>query len=311
MARGSTQTARPAAPQARIAWDDLRYVLAVHRTGTYAGASAQLKIDPTTVARRIAVLEKQVGARLFDRTRAGHVTTEAGAALLPRAERMEAEALALERELTGADQRLSGTVRISTTEFIAARFIAPQLPRFAARYPNVCLVLLCSQRNADLARREADIAIRLTRPREPDVVARRVWHVDLSLFASRGYVEQRGRPRLSGSDLRRHDAIAFASSRAFASENAWLEERLAQTRVVLRSDSVATVYNACASGLGLALLPRIVASRDAALVQVADAEGLEPRGLWQAVHEDLAKTPKIRIVVDFLRDILSAERPAD
>ncbi|MBK8937050.1 MAG: LysR family transcriptional regulator [Polyangiaceae bacterium] len=309
---------RAAAPpssrkQARLEWDDLRYALALHRTGTFSGAGAHLKVDPTTVGRRIGVLEAQVGARLFDRTQTGCTATEAGGALIARAERMESEALALERELTGADERLSGNVRVATTEFIAARFLAPHLPRFAARYPNLTLFLASTQATVDLARREADVAIRLTRPREPDVVARRFCPVELALFASRSYVSERGRPRLTASDLRRHDAIGFATSRAFASENGWLEERLAGARFVMRADSVASVYSACVAGAGLALLPRLVADRDAALVHIAGAEGLEPRSLWQAVHPDVLKAPRIRAVLEFLREILSVEAstPAD
>lgn len=294
---------------ARIGWDDLRYALALQRAGTFARAAAQLRVDPTTVGRRIGALEAQVGARLFNRTPSACVATEAGTALIGRAERMEAEALALDRELTGADERLSGTVRIAATEFISARFVAPYIPRFTQRYPKVCLVLLCSQPTADLARREADIAIRLTRPREPDVVAKRFWQIDLALFASKAYVEKRGKPRLTASDLRRHDAISFAPTRAFASENAWMEERVGGARVVLRSDSVGTIYSACGGGVGLALLPTFVAERDPALVQVAAADGLEPRSVWQAVHQDLAKAPRIRAVVDFLREILTAETP--
>lgn len=120
---------------------------------------------------------------------------------------------------------------------------------------------------------------------------------------------RRGRPRLTASDLRRHEAIGFATTRAFASENAWLEERLAGARFVMRADSVASVYSACLAGGGLALLPRLVADRDASLVQVAGAEGLEPRSLWQAVHPDVLKAPRIRAVIEFLKEILSAEAP--
>ncbi|NUP08333.1 MAG: LysR family transcriptional regulator [Polyangiaceae bacterium] len=308
MAR-SLKTSAPKVAAPRIGWDDLRYALALHRTGTFAAAANRLRVDPTTVGRRIALLESQVGARLFERRQEGCTSTEAGISLVGRAERMEAEALALERELTGADERLSGTVRVAATEFIAARFIAPHVSRFAARYPNVSLVLVCSQHTADLARREADVAVRLTRPREPDVVARRIWNIELALFASKSYLAERGRPRLTASDLKRHDAIVFAPTRAFANENAWLEQRLAGARVVLRSDSVATVHNACAAGAGLGLLSRLVAERDPSLVFIAPADGLEPRSLWQAVHQDVAKAPRIRAVMDFLREILTAETP--
>src|SRR5690349_8812903 len=125
-------------------WDDLRTFLAIHRAGTLARAASSLEINATTVGRRLTTLEERVHARLFDRTPEGYVVTAAGRDLLHRAERMEQEAIALEREVLGADQRLAGSVRVTATEMIATRFIMPQLPRLAAKHPDIALEIECS-----------------------------------------------------------------------------------------------------------------------------------------------------------------------
>ena len=148
-------------------WDDLRYFLSVCRAGTLARAAADLGINPTTVGRRLGALEETVQARLFDRTPSGYVLTAAGRELVPRAEKMEAEALALERAVLGADLRPSGRVRVTVTEMLATRFIVPHLSRFAERHPEVTIELECTNRSVDLGRREADIALRGGRPPLP------------------------------------------------------------------------------------------------------------------------------------------------
>ena len=178
-----------------IDWNDLRYFLAIARGGTLSRASRLLGINATTVGRRLAALEEQVQARLFDRTPDGYVLTPSGRDLLPRAERMESEAIALDRDVIGADQRASGSVRLTATEMLATRFIMPHLPRFHALHPEITLELECTTRFVSLARREADIALRLSRPREDNVVGRRLASVPLSLYAAPRYLDERGTPR--------------------------------------------------------------------------------------------------------------------
>jgi len=289
-------------------WDDLRYFLAVYRARTLARAGSALHINPTTVGRRLGALEERVGARLFDRTPEGYVATTAGRELLPRAERMEAEALALEREVIGADQRLSGLVRVSATEMMATRFVMPHLGRFAARYPEIVVDLSCTPRSVSLARREADIALRLARPEEPAVITRRLGAIEVALHASTGYLDRRGVPADPEQSLAGHDIILFADSRAFGIENAWLDARRAGARVVLRSDSVSSIYAAALSGLGIALLPVVVAEREAGLRRIATRSAPEARVVWQAVHADLQKSARVRAVVEFLAGILGEAR---
>ncbi|MCA9592377.1 MAG: LysR family transcriptional regulator [Myxococcales bacterium] len=285
-------------------WNDLRTFLAVHRSGTLARAATTLGINATTVGRRLAVLEEELGAKLFDRTPDGYSVTQAGLDLLPRAERMEQEAIALERELAGADQRVAGTVRVSVTETIGTRFIAPHLHRFAREYPELTLDLSCNSRSVSLARREADIALRLARPRESDVVTRRLSTVRSALYAARCYLQARGTPRDPERDLSGHDAILFADSRPFALENGWFSQRLGGARVVLRCDSVSSIFSATTFGLGIALLPQSVAAHETSLVRLATETEPEPRVIWQAVHRDLAGSARIRAVLDFLHGII-------
>jgi DNA-binding transcriptional LysR family regulator len=203
-------------------WDDLRYFLAVQRARTLAGASAQLGINATTVGRRLTALEERIGARLFDRTPNGYLLTAAGQDLVERAERMENEALAAERTVVGADQRRGGVVRVNVTEMLATRFVTPRLARFHDEHPEITLELNCTHRSVHLGRREADIALRLARPHEENVVTRQLGKIPLCLYAARSYVDTWGAPADAEQSLRGHRLLMFADHRAFRVENQWL-----------------------------------------------------------------------------------------
>jgi DNA-binding transcriptional LysR family regulator len=286
-------------------WNDLRYFLAVARGGTLARAARTLHINATTVGRRVVALEDEVQARLFDRTPDGWVLTPSGRDLLARAERMEEEAIALDREVIGADQRPAGAVRVTATEMLATRFIMPHLPGFHALHPEITIDLECTNRFVSLARREADVALRLARPREENVVTRRLASVPLSLYAARAYVDRCGAPRDPDVSLAGQPVILFADSRAFSVENEWFAPRIEGARVVLRSDSVSSIYAATIAGLGLALLPVAVAAHDPALVRIPTSTAPAPRVIWQAVHADLQRSARVRAVLEFLGEIVA------
>lgn len=285
-------------------WNDLRHVLAIHRKGTLARAARSLAIDPTTVGRRLAALEAQIGAKLFDRTPEGFVTTAAGRELLRHAERMEGEALALERSLAGRDQRAAGTVVVSATEMLATRFIAPHLGRFAKKNPDVVVLLQCTNRNVSLSRREADVALRLARPEEENVVVKKLTDIPLALYASPRYLEANGAPEDPDETLAGHAVLLFADVPPFAQENAWLVPRAEGARVPFRSDSVSSIYSAAVGGVGLALLPRAAADGDPGLVRVPTRTAPAPRVIWQAVHRDLVRNARVRVVLEFLGRVL-------
>ena len=189
-------------------------------------------------------------------------------------------------------------------EMLVTRFIMPHLPRFHALYPEISLDLECTTRRVSLARREADIALRLSRPHEENVVTRRLASVPLSLYAAPGYVERHGVPRDPDVSLGGHRMILFADSRAFAVENEWLVARLDGGRIVLRSDSVSSIYSATVAGVGIALLPVAAARHDRALRPIATTTSPPPRVIWQAVHADLQRSARVRAVLDFLSEIV-------
>jgi len=294
--------ASPAMMQAMFNWDDVRYFLTLHRHSTLAAAGTALKLDPTTVGRRLAKLEEELGARLFDRTPNGYLLTEAGHRLLPRAERIEREALGVERDVAGEDQKLEGVVRLTATEMLTTRFIAPYLRRFGERYPQIELELHCTNLDVNLARREADIALRLARPTQDDLIIKRLSFIDLGLYASLDYVDRYGLPKES---LAGHQLILFANTRPFRRENDWIAARMDGARLALRSDSVSAIYSATVAGAGIALLPCLVADNDRHLVRVPLEGAPEPRQIWQAVHKDLRDSARIRAVLDFVGEIMT------
>jgi DNA-binding transcriptional LysR family regulator len=190
---------------------------------------------------------------------------------------------------------------------LATRFIAPHLERFAAQHPEITLELSCTNRSVSLARREADVALRLSRPREVDVITKRLASVHLALYAAPAYLQRRGTPADAERTLHGHSLILFADLPMFAVENAWLEARAQGAHVAVRSDSVSSIYAAAVAGAGIALLPRAVADSDPKLVRIATASEPEPRTIWQAVHADLQRSARIRAVLAFLAEVLERE----
>lgn len=285
-------------------WNDLKHFLAVGREGNLARAGAKLEMAATTVGRRIAALEEQVGARLFDRTPDGWVLTASGRDLIPHAERIEAEAIAAERILAAASDEARGEVRLTATEMLATRFIAPHLPRFRAMYPEIELDLICTNQVMSLARREADIALRLSRPREDDLVIRRIGTIPLGLYAATSYLDEHGRPEDAERSLRGRHLVLFRKNRHFNRENEWVEERADGAAVVLRSNSVSSVYAAISAGMGIGLLPRIVAESNPRLERLQTESAPEPREIWQSVHRDMRSSARVRPVLDYLAEII-------
>ncbi|MEM7435555.1 MAG: LysR family transcriptional regulator [Myxococcota bacterium] len=278
-------------------WNDIRYFLALHHHGTLAAAGAALQADPTTVSRRLIKLEDKLGARLFDRTPGGYVLTEAGHRLLPRASGIEREVLGVERDVAGEDRKLEGTVRLAATEMLTTRFLAPHLRGFRDEFPGIQLDLMCTNQEVNLTRREADIAVRLLRPTQDDLVIKRLAFVDVGLYAAAEYIERFGTP---SDTLDGHELVMFADRRPFHRENTWLEARAARANVAVRVDSVSAVYSATVAGVGISLLPCLIADRDERLVRIPVNGAPEPRQIWQAVHKDVRQSARVQAVLGFL-----------
>lgn len=290
-------------PNVDFSWDDLRVFLAVQRRGSHGGAARLLGVDPSTIGRRMAALEAALGARVFDRTPAGVRLTAEGATLLSRATRIEEEALALGRELGGADTRVTGTVRLTASDGILHYLVLPALDDLRRTHPALTLDLRPDSRLLDLGRREADVAIRLARPRTPSLVARRCGSLRQGIYASQSYLARRGTPR-SAEELRQHDFIGFDASLDDLPQARWLTRLVREPRWTVRATTTTPQVLACLEGAGLTILSTFVAARELRLVPVLPSLHPPDREVWLVVHQDLRKTARVAAVLEWLQATL-------
>lgn len=277
-------------------WDDLRFALAVADAGGLSAAGRALRVDPATIGRRLDGLEASLKCKLFHRRRQGLVPTPAGAKLILHARRIESEVQALGFEMSAEDRGLAGTVVITTTEPIAAGFVALALPAFEAKHPGIAVEVKTDIRTLDLGRREADIALRLARPTQGDLRGRKLGQAGYALYASRDYLDRRGAPAagFAGQLL-----IDWPVDYTVIPQVPWLRRVANAATVVLRSNSAMTRRAAATSGAGIALLPCILADLDPVLVRI-ESEAAPKQDLWLVTHHDLARVPRIRATLEFL-----------
>jgi DNA-binding transcriptional LysR family regulator len=290
-------------------WDDLRFFLAVARAGGLVSAARRLGVDQTTVARRISALEADFGARLIDRSPRGVSLTGQGAALLVHAEGMEAEALSADERLGQVSQGVSGVVRLATPEVFGASLVAPAAAKLRALHPNLQLELVPASRSVNLSRREADIAIGLSRPAQGRLVSRKLADYRLGLFASLDYLDREGAPA-SIEDLRERPLVWYIDEMLDLPELRYLDQIADGLQTVFRSTSVAAQHEAVASGLGLGVLHIFSASRDPRLVRVLGGQIALQRTYWLTLHGDSQRIARVRAVIEFLDGIVAEARGA-
>ena len=278
-------------------WDDLKTFLAISREGTLSGAARMLGLSQTTAGRRLDALHERAGVRLLQKTPSGYVLTPAGEHILANVETMEAEALAAERVVTGEDVRLAGTVRVTTVETLAVKVLAPTLTEFRRRYPNIVLEIDIDSRPLSLARREADIALRVGKFDQHDVVVRKVGEEHIGVFAARSYLDAHSVPDFD-AQCAGHIKIAAGPETTNLPVARWFERIAARATLAIRGN-VAVRFEVARAGAGLTSLPILVA-RDAPELVRLDAPPPPVRELWLGVHRDMQRAPRIRAVLDFL-----------
>lgn len=292
-----------------LAWDDLRFFLAVHRARSHAGAARALHTASTTVGRRLGALEAAIGARLFTRTPEGLAPSAAARRLLPHAERVEAEVMEAERTLAGADARPTGSVRVTTGDGFAAFVLAPALPAFLEAHPGLTLEIRADVRTLDLTRGEADVAVRLFRPRERSLVARRLGVERYGLYAAPSYLARRGTPR-HARDLARHDLVLYDQDFDRMRTQAWVRQAAAGARVAVRASTTTAIHAACAAGAGIALLTASAVRGDPRYAPVLPSLHPPPNEIWAVTHPELRGTARVAAVVRWLEElVLASEGP--
>jgi DNA-binding transcriptional LysR family regulator len=280
-----------------LEWDHLRVILAIKRGGSMQAASEILAIDRATVLRRLDALETQLAVRLFDRRRDGCKLTRAGLDIIGTVEGIAEAMTALENRVSGEDKRAEGVVAVTVPEFFAVKVLAPGLPRLHAAHPGITLEIRTGHGFLNLARGEADIALRNRRPDHNSLVSRRVGMVAVALFASRGYLDRCGTPK--EGDYCGHDLILFDESLAGMPGYQWVEDRAAGAHVVMRSNEILPLLAAARAGAGIACLPAIAAFGEDELIPVAPGIIGKPE-IFLITHRDLRNRARVRVVFDFI-----------
>jgi DNA-binding transcriptional LysR family regulator len=288
---------------AQVHWDDLRYALALARSGTLSAAAERLGVSHTTVSRRLRALEERVGATLFDVGPEGYVATAAGEDLVAVAARMETETLALENRVLGADARLTGALRVSVMELVFRGFHRA-FASFVEAYPDIALTVTATDDEVSLTRREADVALRLNNTPPEHLVGRRIGSVQFDVYASRALVARIG----ADAPLGAFPWIAWDERLETRWLDAWLAEHAPSARIVLRVDAgAATMHELISAGVGVQFLAQLEGDADPDLVCLGPHDPFARRDLWLLTAPELRQAPRVRAFMDHMAERLRAE----
>jgi len=288
-----------------VDWNDLKYLLALKREGTLAGAARALSVDHSTVSRRLAALEDAIGTQLLRRTPEGLCFTEAGNAAAASAEAMDASASGLLSKLAGADDRDAGVVRLTCAEGIIP-FLVTELKELRVAHPELRVELLPSTAVLDLQRREADIAVRMFRPTQAALVARFVGKLGWSLYANEAYVGRRGLLQSLG-DLSGHDVVGYHAELKAGFGPRWLDEHAGSATVVMRCDSVRGAVLAIGQGVGIGTIPCYLAAGDPSLRRLTP-EVTANAEMYLVTAPDVQDLKRVRLVLELLAAMFERHR---
>jgi DNA-binding transcriptional LysR family regulator len=275
-------------------WDDIRIFLAVSRAGSLNAAARLVGLTQPTISRRIMLFERRLGVALFARSQEGLALTEGGKSLWKRALAMEEHAQAINRQILRHDDRLAGVVRITTTEGLGAYWLTKRLVGLAGRHPDLTVEVLLDNGLTDLMKRDADIALRLSRPVTPELVGRRVGEMAFALHASSDYIEAHGAPA-SRDDLAHHRLVAFMWDNASGGEP-WRALAEGHNHVAYRCNSSFGHVHAVRAGFGIGLLPTYIREEYPELVVVLPELDWGRRDIWLVAHRDVKMNARIRMV---------------
>jgi DNA-binding transcriptional LysR family regulator len=287
-------------------WDHARIFLAVARAGKFLAAGRALGLDHATVGRRVGALERELGARLFERRTNGCALTAAGERFLAVAERVETEMLRAQAELGAAGVDMAGAVRIGAPDGFGTLFLAPRLGRLVEANPGLTVQLAPLPRTFSLSRREADIAVVIERPEEGRLIVRKLVDYTLSFYASRDYLARAGTPE-SVDDLTRHTLVTYVQDLIFSPVLNFMPEAFGPRFRRFECASAIAQGEAVRAGAGVGILHDYAARSDARLVRLLPARRFE-RSYWLVTHADTRDLLRVRAVADFIAAEVAAAR---
>lgn len=282
-----------------MSWDGFRYFLAVAEGGSLTTAAKNLGSNQPTVGRHIDALESALGVKLFQRSVKGLMLTEEGVSVFEQLQSIESDVLKIQRSVQGEVEEPSGTVRLALPEGLSIEVLTPLLPEFYSDYSNIRLILNVSSNSANLTRGEADIAVRLFRPKEANLVVRSLGRMSMGLFASAGFINSYGVPKTT-KELKQYHVITYGDQLADLLENSWLLNHTDPSKRLLSSDNTTARLRATIAGVGISIQPHIFCSSNTDLIPVLENVSLPDHEVWLVYHKDLRDTSRIRAVVNFL-----------
>lgn len=274
-------------------WNDLKFVLALHRSGTLVGAGKLLHVNTSTVGRRIQALEQSLGTRLFDRIGGGYQPTQAAMRVVACAEEMELQANAMQRQIRGLDSRVEGAVRITALDSFLDAIVVPSLPAFLQLHPGIEITLESDLRLFELARGEADIAIRSVKPVQPEMVVRR-----LGVLAT-GFYQLRGKTWADHLPL-----IGLPDKPEHADYNARILSRVPKGKIVARANTEARITELVKQGVGIGFVDCFVGEFEPNLERI-EGFGLSESEIWAITHVEMRRSARVIATLDFLRDTVA------
>lgn len=278
-------------------WDDLRVILAIGREGGLSAAARALGSSHTTVFRQINDIEQRYATRFFTRTPNGYEPTEAGELAMRIAVTIEEEILDLNRELKGKDLRLQGTIRLTAPEGISHYLLMPHLARFYDKHPDINIELLPAHESLELARGEADLAIRVTNDPPQNSIARKVSDFRMAFYATGSYLK-----KVKGREIIEHDLVLYSHYMELLSKHVWKNKPFPRPRFT--SGSILAVARAAAEGMGTALLPCLIGEQEKKLQRIGKPLENYTAGLWVMTHADLRQTARVKVLMSYLVESL-------
>lgn len=282
-------------------WDGIRYFLEVARTQRVSAAAKKLGVQHSTVSRRIHTLERELDALLFEKSKStGFTLTEDGQRFFKHAQEIEENLFSAKTEISGQAQMLSGHLRVGSTEGFGNYVLAPLMIAFQRQFPAITLDIMPVPRFISLSKREADIAIALERPQRGPYLCTKLSNYSLKLYGSTDYLASV--PIISQlADLKNHTFIGYVEELLFSDHLRYLDDIIANDKVIFKSTSVIAQYHAAAHGSSLAILPCFMAAQNPRLQAVLADEITITRSFWMYCHEDLRHSRRVMALWDFLK----------
>jgi len=289
-------------PSDKLKWDDLRVILAIGREGSLSAAARATGSSHTTVFRQINDIEKRYATRFFNRTPRGYELTEAGELAMHIAANIEEEVLDFNRELQGKDLRLQGNIRLTAPEGVSHYLLMPHLASFYKKHPDINIELIPSYNQLELARAEADLAIRVTNDPPQNTIAKKICDFRMAFYATGAYLK-----KVSELDIIEHDLVLYSHYLEPLTKLLWKNKSIPRPRFTSRN--ILSVARAATEGMGTALLPCLIGEKEKKLKRIGEPLSSYTGGLWVMTHADLRQTTRVKALMAHLVESLKHDKP--